>query len=54
MQLHLISSVIKVQFRVGKGVPKAILRFADLVNECISYVQFLVEGKVSTQDKDMV
>ena len=36
--------------RIGKGVPKGILRSADLVNECISYVQFLIEGKVSTQD----
>ena len=36
--------------RIGKGVPKVILRFADLVNECISHVQFLLEGKLSTQD----
>ena len=36
--------------RIGKGVPRGILRFADLVFECISHVQFLIEGKVSTQD----
>ena len=38
--------------RIGKGVPKGVLRSADLVlvNECISHVQFLIEGKVSTQD----
>ena len=36
--------------RIGKGVPKDILRSADLVNECISHVQFLIEGKVATQD----
>ena len=36
--------------RIGKGVPKGIHRTADLVNECISHVQFLIEGKVSTQD----
>ena len=40
--------------RIGKRVPKGILRSADLVNECISHVQFLIEGKVSTQDKCMV
>ena len=40
--------------RIGKGVPKGMLRSADLVNECISHVQFLIEGKVSTQDKCMV
>ena len=38
--------------RIGKGVPKGVLRYADmvLVNKCISHVQFLIEGKVSTQD----
>ena len=36
--------------RIGKGVRKGILRSADLVNECISHVQFLIEGKVATQD----
>ena len=36
--------------RIGKGVPKGLLRSADLVNECISHVQFLIEGKISTQE----
>ena len=36
--------------RIGKGMPKAILRSADLVNECISHVQFLIDGKTSNQD----
>ena len=27
---------------IGKGVPKGILRSADLVIECISHVQFLI------------
>ena len=36
--------------RIGKGVPKGILESADLVNGCISHVQFLIDGKVSTQD----
>ena len=38
--------------RIAKGVPKGILRSADLIllNECISHVQFLIEEKVSTQD----
>ena len=38
--------------RIGKRVPKGVLRSADLVlvNECISYVQCLIEGKVSTRD----
>ena len=36
--------------RIGKGVPKGILRSADLVNECISHVLFLIDGKVSNQD----
>ena len=31
--------------KIGKGVPKCILRSADLVIECISHVQFLIEGK---------
>ena len=35
---------------ICKGVPKGILRSADLINECISHVQFLIDGKVSTQD----
>ena len=33
--------------RIGKGVPKGILRSAELVNECVSHVQFLIDGKVS-------
>ena len=32
--------------RTGKGMPKFILRSADLVNECISFVQFLIESMV--------
>ena len=36
--------------RISKGVPKDILRSAELVNECILHLQFLVEGKVFTQD----
>ena len=36
--------------RICKGVPKGILRSADLVNECISHVQFLIDGKVSNQN----
>ena len=36
--------------RIGKGVPKGMLRSADLVNECISHVQFLIGGKASNQD----
>ena len=41
--------------RIGKWVTKVILRSADLVNKCISHVQFLIEGKVSTHhDKSMV
>ena len=35
--------------RNSKGVPKDILRSAELVNECISHVQFLINSKVSTQ-----
>ena len=31
--------------RISKGEPKGILRSADIVNECISHVQFLIEGK---------
>ena len=34
----------------SKGVPKVTLRSAEFVNECISHVQFLIDGKVSTQD----
>ena len=34
--------------RIGKGVPKGIQRSAELVNVCIA--QFLIDGKVSTQD----
>ena len=40
--------------RNGKGVLKDILQSADLVNECISHVQFLIDGKVSTQDKSII
>ena len=47
MQLHQIRSVIKLPLEFAKGCQKA---SADLVNECISHVQFLIEGKVSTQD----
>ena len=36
--------------RITKVVPKDILRSAELVNECISHVQFLIDGRVSTQD----
>ena len=36
--------------RIGKRVPKGLLRSADLVNECISHVQFLIDGEVSNQD----
>ena len=50
VQVHQISSVIKLPLEFAKGCQKGILRSADLVNECISHVQFLIEGKVSTQD----
>ena len=40
--------------RISKGVPKDILRSAELVKECISHVQFLIDGNVSTQDESMV
>ena len=36
--------------RLSKWVLKGIRRSADLVNECISHVQFLINGKVSNQD----
>ena len=36
--------------RIGEGVPKGTLRSADLVNECISHVQFLIDGNVSNKD----
>ena len=29
--------------RIGKGVPKGVLQSADLVNECISHEQFLID-----------
>ena len=40
--------------RIGKGVLKGTLQSADLVNECISHVQFLIDGKVSTPDKSII
>ena len=36
--------------RISKGVPKDKLRSAELVNEYISRLQFLIDGKVSTQN----
>ena len=52
MQLHQI--IDQTAIRTGKGVPKGILRSADLVNECISHVQFMIDGKVSNQEYSMV
>ena len=50
MQLHQISSVIKLPLELAKGCQKVYYASADLVNECISHIQFLIEGKVPTQD----
>ena len=49
MQLHQISSVIKLPLELAKGVPKGILLSADLVNECITCTVSDI-GQVSTQD----
>ena len=46
MQLHQI--IDQTAIRTG------ILRSADLVNECISHVQFMIDGKVSNQEYSMV
>ena len=40
----------RTAIRIGKGVPKGILLSAELVNECIPHVHFLIDGKDSNQD----
>ena len=49
MQLHQIRSVIKLPLELERGAQRHTTS-ADSVNECISHVQLLMEGKVSTQD----
>ena len=50
MQIHQIMLCDQTAIRIGKGVPKGILRSVDLVMSVSQNVQFLIEGKVSTQD----
>ena len=49
VQLHQIRSVIKLPLELERGAQRHTTS-ADSVNECISHVQLLMEGKVSTQD----